>query len=134
MSSAAALSVETTISAIVEAASRDLNDADLAGVVLATIARKRLLFGKLRVKSGIAASGRVTTHLSPQRKSAPHVPSARRMDDRRSGRSPGSRVSTLLRPSRALLSASPVAFKRRIRRRQLRGQLRTSLAVGTARF
>ena len=127
----AALSVDKTTSAIVEAASRDLSDPDLAGVVLATNARKRLLIGKVRVESGIAASGGVTTHLSPQRKSAPHAPTARRMDDvvqaglLARGSSPFSGLP-------GLCSAKPSGIERRIHRRQLRGQLRTCLWNGAA--
>ena len=129
MLSAAALPVDTT-NAIVEAESRDLSDPDLAGVVLTTIARKRLLIGKVRVQFGMAASGGVTTHLSPQRKSAPHAPG--RMDDvvqaglLACGSSPSSAF-----PGFAL--QGPVARERRIHRRQLRGQLRISFAVEAAK-
>ena len=85
----------------------------------------------MRASMFVAASIRVTIELSPQRNTAPDAPAARRMDDvvqaglLARGSSPSSAFPDFARQS-------PVAFERRIYRRQLRGQLRICLAVEAA--
>jgi len=69
--------------------------------------------------------------VSPQRKSAPHARPARRKDDY-------VQAGLLARGSPSFSAfpgfarQNPVAFERRTRRRQLRGQLRNCLAAETA--